>query len=667
MSLAFATIPSKRLAQGITSASTSFYVNNIISFNTTDALEVESTDLGTQHYVVFRNDTGTKIEIFEIDPATIGTGPITIVRRGLSYYGDRTTEITANKLDWSANETIVNFGTDAPQLFQYLKEYIDAASIAGAVPASTTTPGISERATQAEVDARTATQGSYDLFVRTDTLRATKYHDYIADAGASDAYAITVVPAITAYSAGQVFTFKANTVNTGACTLNVCALGAKSIVKNYNLPLVDGDIKANQLVMVQYDGTNMQMLSPSGNLGELSALTAGETITGATTPQACFILSEQRINRFALVSNLSAAEEDNFEIYDNATNDNRIGHRFSSGSFDSITGFVFVGSAQGNIDSDSYACYLYAVDGSGNPTGAALGTKAFTKASAHKSSSEAGQSHWYIQFDSPITVSQSTTYILVIAETTQGGDTTNNIVLSVNSGPAAANISRYSTNGGSSWSAGYPGQAGGGFARAIVYGSLSTAINGGTVGRVYLSDGNDPDRNYFDGFVYSTTSAGNSVNLLSGTDIPHFSGLLPGTSYYLDTTPGAITTTKAKGRKIGTARTATSMGLSDRVERSDQYNDGSGSEYDFVYGSTSGGFNGNAFVYASSTTVNQIFVYAAKLYHQACYGLFTKRVRSSQEITGEKKDIAFMVNQGEYVRNGTNEVTFSNYSIWYDL
>lgn len=263
MSLIFATIPSKRLAQGITSSSSSFYVNNIIGFNTADSLNVDDTDLGTQHYVVFRNDTGTKIEIMEIDPTTISTGPITIVRRGLSYYGDRTTEVTANKLDWSANETIVNFGTDAPQLFQYLKEYIDAAAIAGSVPASTATPGIVERATQAEADAGTGTNGSYDLFVRADSIRGRNVNEYAVDSVGSDAYAITISPAITAYSAGQRFTFKAGTANTGSCTLNVSGLGAKTIKKHVSTDLDTGDILANQIVEVEYDGTNMQLLSRS--------------------------------------------------------------------------------------------------------------------------------------------------------------------------------------------------------------------------------------------------------------------------------------------------------------------------------------------------------------------------------------------------------------------
>lgn len=264
MSLKFSSIPPKRLAQGITSASSSFYVNNILSFD--GLTDVVPADLGTQHFVCFRNDTGTRVEFMEIDPATISTGPITISRRGLSYYGDLTTEDADLKYDWSANETLVMFGTDVPQIFQWLKEYIDAASIAGAVPASTSAAGIVVEASQAEADAGTATKTisatAYDLFVRPDKVRARKYHDYAADSGSTDAYAITLTPAPAAYATGQVFIFKANTVNTGTATLNVNSLGAKTIVKSYNVTLEDGDIKANQIVEVIYDGTNFQLLSP---------------------------------------------------------------------------------------------------------------------------------------------------------------------------------------------------------------------------------------------------------------------------------------------------------------------------------------------------------------------------------------------------------------------
>lgn len=91
---------------------------------------------------------------------------------------------------------------------------------------------------------------------------------YAADGGSTDTYAITLSVAPTAYTdiLGLPIAFKANTVNTGAATLNVNSLGAKTIKKNYNEDLADGDIKANQIVIVVYDGTNFQLLSPSPNL-----------------------------------------------------------------------------------------------------------------------------------------------------------------------------------------------------------------------------------------------------------------------------------------------------------------------------------------------------------------------------------------------------------------
>lgn len=90
---------------------------------------------------------------------------------------------------------------------------------------------------------------------------------YAADAGSSDAYAITLSPAITAYTTGMVIHFMANTANTGAATLNVNTLGDVTIKKNFDADLADNDIKAGQLVSVMYDGTNFQMLSQLGNAG----------------------------------------------------------------------------------------------------------------------------------------------------------------------------------------------------------------------------------------------------------------------------------------------------------------------------------------------------------------------------------------------------------------
>lgn len=88
---------------------------------------------------------------------------------------------------------------------------------------------------------------------------------YASDSGSTDAYAINLSPALTAYAAGMVLTFKANTSNTGVASLNVNGLGAVAIKKNYDTDLADNDIKAGQNVIVMYDGTNFQMLSQLGN------------------------------------------------------------------------------------------------------------------------------------------------------------------------------------------------------------------------------------------------------------------------------------------------------------------------------------------------------------------------------------------------------------------
>jgi len=86
---------------------------------------------------------------------------------------------------------------------------------------------------------------------------------YAADAGGTDAYAITLSPAPTAYTTGMVVRFKANTANTGTATLNVNSLGAKTIVKGLNTTLDTGDILASQFLTVIYDGTNFVLQSPT--------------------------------------------------------------------------------------------------------------------------------------------------------------------------------------------------------------------------------------------------------------------------------------------------------------------------------------------------------------------------------------------------------------------
>lgn len=89
---------------------------------------------------------------------------------------------------------------------------------------------------------------------------------YAADTGTTNTFAITLSPVPASYTAGMRVVLKAANANTGASTLNVNTLGAKTIKKNYNSDLISGDVLANQIIEVVYDGTNFQLASPTGQL-----------------------------------------------------------------------------------------------------------------------------------------------------------------------------------------------------------------------------------------------------------------------------------------------------------------------------------------------------------------------------------------------------------------
>jgi hypothetical protein len=81
-----------------------------------------------------------------------------------------------------------------------------------------------------------------------------------ATASGTDTYSATITPAITAYVEWQRFYIKFTNANTGASTINLNSLGAKSIVKNGSTALSASDINAGQILCLVYDGTNFQIV-----------------------------------------------------------------------------------------------------------------------------------------------------------------------------------------------------------------------------------------------------------------------------------------------------------------------------------------------------------------------------------------------------------------------
>jgi len=127
MSIIPRTVPSKKLAQALLSTDLSIVLNNIVDW---DGTNLETADFGTQLFVTLTNDTKTKLEIIELDPATIADGAITILNRGLGFDGGYV-PIPALALDWAANETTVQLGADIPQLFNNFVDFGQDQEIGG--------------------------------------------------------------------------------------------------------------------------------------------------------------------------------------------------------------------------------------------------------------------------------------------------------------------------------------------------------------------------------------------------------------------------------------------------------------------------------------------------------------------------------------------------------
>ena len=99
----------------------------------------------------------------------------------------------------------------------------------------------------------------------------------------TDTITATVSPSLTAYAAGQMFAFVAANTNTGAVTINISSLGAKAITKNGNTALSAGDLTANYLFVVVYDGTQFQVVGVSATTFTNLTISGVLTLSGAGT------------------------------------------------------------------------------------------------------------------------------------------------------------------------------------------------------------------------------------------------------------------------------------------------------------------------------------------------------------------------------------------------
>ena len=96
-------------------------------------------------------------------------------------------------------------------------------------------------------------------------------------ASGTNTYTVTI-PGAT-LTEGRSYKIKFTNANTGAATLNINGLGAKSIVKSNGNALSSGNIKAGQILHLVYTGSVFQLL---GEGGEYGTATADKVLTGYT-------------------------------------------------------------------------------------------------------------------------------------------------------------------------------------------------------------------------------------------------------------------------------------------------------------------------------------------------------------------------------------------------
>jgi len=106
--------------------------------------------------------------------------------------------------------------------------------------------------------------GVGDATARTQYAKVSQVQDggyvTLSSVSGTDTITATCAPAITAYAAGQFFTFVSAGANTGAVTLNINSLGAKAVTKEGTTALAAGDIASGAVVCVEYDGTRFQLV-----------------------------------------------------------------------------------------------------------------------------------------------------------------------------------------------------------------------------------------------------------------------------------------------------------------------------------------------------------------------------------------------------------------------
>lgn len=236
-------------------------------------------------------------------------------------------------------------------------------------------------------------------------------------------------------------------------------------------------------------------------------INAGETINGGTLPVAVF----QQAGDLEIASITQTTENSSVAVYDSNL---QIGQNFQAedeniSKIDLI--LQEVGSPSGNLNLN-----IYAVDGSGFPTGASLGSVTIN------ANTISGKGTYTFTFATPIDVVVGTTYVMVLSF--PGGDVSNHVLWYFNNTSVYANgFGVRSTNAGSTW---LTLGAGAYDCAFTLYAQLDDA-------ELYACDADNINKINFSGFAISNSTDGNPISFQGSGIVRGFSGLSKGKKYYI--------------------------------------------------------------------------------------------------------------------------------------
>lgn len=117
--------------------------------------------------------------------------------------------------------------------------------------------------------------------------------------GSSNAYVLTPSPSITSLEDGAVYTFIANHASSGAATVNISGLGAKSLVKADGITAITtGDITSQMLTDIRWinSSNHFRLVSAAGVTPISNGGTGSSTASGARTNLGLGTMAVQNAN-----------------------------------------------------------------------------------------------------------------------------------------------------------------------------------------------------------------------------------------------------------------------------------------------------------------------------------------------------------------------------------